>query len=193
MRVIFSCFIIFTLSKISFSFKQLLLFFRTLKLNKSLRKYESVYEPNFLKLLTRSTLGAYLKDYTKRETINIQFQCRLILNEYYQSKGHQKRAVQPSTFRELKRDLQAMLLTTENFGDETFLDEDVAMNILHESKNAFTRCGTLCETEEAVSEMTMELLGLLINYLYTEHIEYAIELALYCTYVFLMALFLLLF
>lgn len=40
----------------------------------------------------------------------------------------------------MKRDIQARLLTVENFGDETFLSEEVAINILQEAKNALIRC-----------------------------------------------------
>lgn len=40
---------------------------------------------------------------------------------------------------ELKRDVQARLLTVETYGGETFLSEDVAISILQETKNAFNR------------------------------------------------------
>lgn len=41
---------------------------------------------------------------------------------------------------DLKRDIQARLLNVETYGGETFLSEEVAINILQETKNAFQRC-----------------------------------------------------
>lgn len=40
---------------------------------------------------------------------------------------------------ELKRDMQARLMTVETYGGETFLSEEVAISILQETKNAFQR------------------------------------------------------
>lgn len=51
---------------------------------------------------------------------------------------------------ELKRDIQARIgtvtkagQTIENFGGETFLSQEVAINILQDTKNAFKRCHTV--------------------------------------------------
>jgi exocyst complex component 5 len=44
------------------------------------------------------------------------------------------------SLQEIKRDIQARLLTVENYGGETYLSEEVAINILQETKNAFARC-----------------------------------------------------
>lgn len=44
------------------------------------------------------------------------------------------------SFQDLKRDLQARILNVESFGGETFLSEEVAINILQETKQAFQRC-----------------------------------------------------
>lgn len=40
----------------------------------------------------------------------------------------------------MKRDIQARLMNVETYGGETFLSEEVAINILQETKNAFQRC-----------------------------------------------------
>uniref|UniRef100_A0AC35FQM4 Exocyst complex component 5 n=1 Tax=Panagrolaimus sp. PS1159 TaxID=55785 RepID=A0AC35FQM4_9BILA len=151
---------------------------KTLKLQSSLHKFKCDSDPNFLKILTNSVFAPYLKDYNKREQQHIQLQCRQILDRYYESKNHQKRNIQSGGFQELKRDLQARLLSVENFGGETFLSEEVAINILQESKNAFMRCSVLSGKKDEIAKMAATIFGLLLNYLYTEHVDYAIELAL---------------
>jgi len=55
---------------------------------------------------------------------------------------------------ELRRDLQAKIGTmnvninigpsVENYGGETFLSQEVAINILQETKLAFKRCNLVC-------------------------------------------------
>uniref|UniRef100_A0A914YTC5 Exocyst complex component 5 n=1 Tax=Panagrolaimus superbus TaxID=310955 RepID=A0A914YTC5_9BILA len=151
---------------------------KTLKLQTSLQKFKCDSDPNFLKILTNSVFAPYLKDYNKREQQHIQLQCRQSLDRYYESKNHQKRNIQSGGFQELKRDLQARLLSVENFGGETFLCEEVAINILQESKNAFMRCSVLSGKKDEIAKMASTIFGLLLNYLYTEHVDYAIELAL---------------
>ena len=86
--------------------------------------------------------------------------------------------MQIGSFQELKRDIQARLLSVENFGNETFLSEEVAINILQETKNAFTRCNFLAGKKEEVVKVAKSIFDLLLNFLYTEHVDYAIELGL---------------
>ena len=54
---------------------------------------------------------------------------------------------------EFKRDIQAKMAnvtkagpTIENFGGETFLSQEVAINILQDTKNAFKRCQTVSKS-----------------------------------------------
>ncbi|KJH47481.1 tetratricopeptide repeat protein [Dictyocaulus viviparus] len=77
---------------------------------------------------------------------------------------------------ELKRDVQARLLTVETYGGETFLSEDIAISILQETKNAFNRASQLCDKPD-VPKHSENIVDVLIKYLYTEHLEYAVELA----------------
>ena len=63
---------------------------------------------------------------------------------------------------ELRRDLQAAIITkanlhigpaVENYGGETFLSHEVAINIMQEYKLAFKRCemvGSMCLHEQDV-------------------------------------------
>lgn len=97
---------------------------------------------------------------------------------YLEYLGHQKRNIQAGSFQDLKRDLQARLLTVENFGGETFLSEEVAINILQETKNAFLRCGVLAGKKDDVVKTAVLVFDMLLNFLYTEHVDYAIELGL---------------
>uniref|UniRef100_A0A7E4UZB6 Exocyst complex component 5 n=1 Tax=Panagrellus redivivus TaxID=6233 RepID=A0A7E4UZB6_PANRE len=151
---------------------------KTVKLQSQLQKFKCDSDPNFLNVLTRSVFAPYLSDYSKRERELISQQCRGILGQYYDSKGHQKRNIQAGGFQELKRDIQARLLNVENFGGETFLSEEVAINILQETKNAFMRCSVLGGKKEEVAQVANSLFDLLLNFLYREHVDYAIELAL---------------
>uniref|UniRef100_A0A1I7XCS0 Exocyst complex component Sec10 n=1 Tax=Heterorhabditis bacteriophora TaxID=37862 RepID=A0A1I7XCS0_HETBA len=82
-----------------------------------------------------------------------------------------------SRLQELKRDVQARLMTVETYGGETFLSEDIAISILQETKNAFNRTAQLCEKSE-VPKHCENILDVLLKYLYVEHLDYAIELAL---------------
>uniref|UniRef100_A0AC34PUP0 Exocyst complex component 5 n=1 Tax=Panagrolaimus sp. JU765 TaxID=591449 RepID=A0AC34PUP0_9BILA len=151
---------------------------KTLKLQSSLQKFKFGSDPNFLSALTRSIFAPYLMTYTKREQQLVQDQCQMILARFYESKGHQKRNIQAGSFQDLKRDLQARLLTVENFGGETFLSEEVAINILQETKNAFLRCGVLAGKKDDVVKTAVLVFDMLLNFLYTEHVDYAIELGL---------------
>jgi hypothetical protein len=107
----------------------------------------------------------------------INEQCSHILNRFYESKAHQKRQISAGGFQDLKRDIQARLMNVENFGGETFLSEEVAISILQELKTAFGRCNLLCKGQNAI-EMMETLFDLLIKHLYTEHVDYGIELGL---------------
>lgn len=48
------------------------------------------------------------------------------------------------SLQDFKRDIQARLLQVETYGGETFLSEELAINILQETKNAFSRCQCVC-------------------------------------------------
>lgn len=77
------------------------------------------------------------------ETRYLRDQCGNVLGRYYEMKGHQKKAIQSGGgYQDFKRDIQARFIP-ESFGDETFLSEEVAINILQETKQAFLRCQTV--------------------------------------------------
>jgi len=79
--------------------------------------------------------------------------CNAALTKFYDSKGHQKRQMQGETsrFQDLRRDLQAVIgartnlnvAQIENFGGEIFVNEEVVISILQDSKSCFQRCKTV--------------------------------------------------
>ncbi|KAI6216978.1 Exocyst complex component 5 [Aphelenchoides fujianensis] len=153
------------------------LYSKTLRLGSVLEKYQSDSDPAFVSTLINSIFDPYRSTYPQVEENFIKQQCNGILERFYDSKGHKKRQIYSSSIQDFKRDVQARLLTVENFGGETFLSEEVAINILQEFKNAFARCNLLCKKQQVV-EMNQNIFDLLLKHLYNEHVDYAIELAL---------------
>ncbi|CAD5227094.1 unnamed protein product [Bursaphelenchus xylophilus] len=150
---------------------------KTEKLGTALQRYQSESDQQFIQTLLQSLFTPYLKVYPEIEERFINEQCQSILSRFYESKGHTKRNLSAGGLGEFRRDVQARLLTVENFGGETFLSEEVAINILQELKNAFTRCNLMCKKAQSIP-MVQSLFDLLLKYLYNEHVDYAIELAL---------------
>lgn len=58
---------------------------------------------------------------------------------------------------DLKRDIQARLLNVETYGGETFLSEEVAINILQETKNAFQRCQLVTSNRHLITRSSRYL------------------------------------
>ncbi|VDM41052.1 unnamed protein product [Toxocara canis] len=154
------------------------LYSRTQKLVVSLSSFKvGASDPHFLPTLVHSVFARYLETYPKYEKQFLCEQCKNILNRFYDSKGHHKKQIMSGGLQDLKRDIQARLLNVDTYGGETFLSEEVAINILQETKNAFQRCHLLCHKDEA-PKMSEAIFDLLIRYLYTEHVDYAIDLSL---------------
>ncbi|KAJ8975924.1 hypothetical protein NQ317_014884 [Molorchus minor] len=86
-----------------------------------------------------------------------------------------------SKFKDLRRDLQAVIGTRaniniaqiENYGGETFLSEELAIMILQDTKHAFESYQNL-KTEQQM----LLVLDKLVNSLLIEHVDYAVELGL---------------
>ena len=66
----------------------------------------------------------------------------------------------------------------ENYGGETFLSEEVAINILQETKLALIRCALLSKQSDLPKNAT-EIFQMQIRHLITDHIDYALDLALH--------------
>ncbi|CAG5129828.1 unnamed protein product, partial [Candidula unifasciata] len=165
------------------------LYIRTCKLTADLSKACTEHEfklgdSTFLNKLTRSIFSHHLEKYIEVELQSLKQRCSQVLQHYYEKKEHVKRQIQSGGIYELKRDIQAKLgtvtkagPTVENFGGETFLSQEVAINILQDTKNAFKRCQTLSLQSDMASN-AIKIFELLVQYLVIEHIDYAVEIGL---------------
>lgn len=167
------------------------LYSKTIKLSQQLAESNILgIEINFLNKLTRVIFTRYLDTYIETETKSLKEKCSLILTRYYESKNHTKKNVSTGGLYDLTRDIQAKIgraninianinITVsggnESVSSETFLSEEVAINILQETKLALIRCHLLSKGIE-LPKNVLDILELQLHYLINEHIDYAIEL-----------------
>lgn len=152
-----------------------------------------------LDLLTRRIFFQYLDSYFKTEVTSLRERCAGILNRYYESKSHQKKALTTSSLQDIKNkitrgkniNLSGLGNINVNIGQfaginitvandplppgETLLSEEVAISLLHEIKQALNRSKELSKPKEA--ENVEEIFEVCLQYLCTEHLSYAIELS----------------
>uniref|UniRef100_A0A1B6KSQ6 Exocyst complex component 5 n=1 Tax=Graphocephala atropunctata TaxID=36148 RepID=A0A1B6KSQ6_9HEMI len=161
------------------------LYSRTVQLSKELSRFNMGTDDTYLSTLTRNIFQKYFDSYISIETKSLKEKCMMILNKYYESRGHQKRQLQVGGFQDLRRDLQAVIGTRaniniaqiEDYGGETFLSEEMAISLLQETKLAFQRCQLLSQHAE-LADNAARIMDVLLDQLITEHVEYAIELGL---------------
>lgn len=122
------------------------LYSQTRKISTDLGEFAVGMEDNLLAKLTTNIFIKHLSTYIDTETRSLDAKCNLELKRYYEGKKHQKK--QAERFQDLRRDMQALIGTRTNiniaqiddYGGETFLSEELAINLLQESKAAFKRC-----------------------------------------------------
>ncbi|UYV67244.1 EXOC5 [Cordylochernes scorpioides] len=153
------------------------LYSKTLALCTQLSDFNMGNDSTYLNKLVKNIFGKRLSTYISTEKSCLKQKCCNILQQYYDSIGHQKKNVQAGFSYELRRELQAKLGNVENYGGETFLSEEVAINLLQESKLALQRCKILSEPAE-LPVNALELFTILLNHLCQEHLDYALELGL---------------
>ncbi|XP_003705199.2 exocyst complex component Sec10 [Megachile rotundata] len=161
------------------------LYTRTVKLSTELKIFNMGTDDTYLAKLTRNIFQKYLDTYIIIETKALREKSAALLIEYYESKNHQKKQLQTGGFQELRRDLQAVLgartniniAQIENYGGETFLSEELAIALLQRSKLAFQRCQLLSKPDE-IPVNVLQILEILLQYLISEHVDYALELGL---------------
>ncbi|XP_076667116.1 exocyst complex component Sec10 [Andrena cerasifolii] len=161
------------------------LYTRTVKLSAELKSFNMGADDTYLAKLTRNIFQKYLDTYITIETKAFREKSAALLIEYYESKNHQKKQLQTGGFQELRRDLQAVLgartniniAQIENYGGETFLSEELAIALLQRSKVAFQRCQLLSKLDE-IPVNALQILEILLQYLISEHVDYALELGL---------------
>ena len=116
----------------------------------------------------------------------------MILQRYYEKKGHQKKVLGggAAKLQDIKREFLGMAskanvnIETVSYGGETFLSsEDVAVNILQLTKEAFRRCQTLSNSKD-LAQNAVEIFDKLIGFLLIEHVDYAL-VCYFCFLIFL--------
>lgn len=146
---------------------------------------------HFLNKLTRKIFSQYLDKYIEVEVRSLREKCEVVLSRYYESKHHHKKSVPQGNFQELKRDIQAKIGRAninianinisvsggESYGAETFLSEEVAINILQETKLALERCQMLSKTTDLANN-AIEIMEIQLEFLIRKHIDYALDLSL---------------
>lgn len=122
------------------------LYSQTRKVSTDLNEFAVGMDENLLTKLTTNIFAAHLAGYINEEVKSLEAKCNTELRRYYESKKHQKK--QAERFQDLRRDVQALIgaraniniAQIEDYGGETFLSEELAINLLQESKGAFKRC-----------------------------------------------------
>ena len=160
------------------------LYSATSRLTSELGQFNLGSDHLFLSNLTKTIFRGYLDNYINIECRFLNERCTLILQRYYEKKGHQKKAL--TALQGIKRDLQGIIaskanvnIETVSYGGETFLSsEEVAINILQLTKEAFRRCQALSSSKDLAGH-AVEIFGILVSYLLHEHVDYALEIGLY--------------
>uniref|UniRef100_A0A069DWN9 Exocyst complex component 5 n=1 Tax=Panstrongylus megistus TaxID=65343 RepID=A0A069DWN9_9HEMI len=160
------------------------LYTRTVQLSNELSCFKMGTDDTYLSKLTHTIFQKYLDSYISTEVQCLKEKCAELLQMFYDSKDHQKKQLQTGGFQDLRRDIKAAIRTranisiapTEDYGGETFLSEELVINILHEAKVAFKRCVALSRPTE-LSNNAIQLLEVIVNAILVEHIDYAVELA----------------
>ncbi|KAI0217580.1 Exocyst complex component 5 [Lamellibrachia satsuma] len=155
-------------------------------LSEQLSAYKLGNDSSFLNKVTKNIFSRYLEDYISIECRFLKERCTAVLQRYYDSRHHQKKNIQSGGIHVFRRDLQAVIgtkanlnlgPTIENYDGETFLSQEVTINLLQESKLAFKRCNALSARSD-LPENATKIFELLVQFLVTEHIDYALELGL---------------
>ncbi|KAK6182191.1 hypothetical protein SNE40_009929 [Patella caerulea] len=161
------------------------LYNRTIKLTNELSGFKFGSDSSLLSKLTKGIFQSHLDNYIEFETRYLRDRCTILLHRYYESKEHQKKQIQSGGIHDFRRDIQAKIgkaninigPAIEDYGGEIFLSQEVAINILQETKIAFKRCQVLSSTSDLGSN-AVKIFDVLSQYLVVEHIDYALELGL---------------
>jgi len=175
-----------------------MLYGKTNDLSENLSKYKLGSDSHFLHKLTKGIFKQYLDEYISIEENFLREKATLILQRFYDSKNHTKRQLHSGNASSMYaqdgfkgiQDLKAAVMDKTNirFGmganasenqaaDETFLSQELAINLLQETKMGFVRCKTLSSVSNLPTNSTRIFL-LLMEFLCKQHIEYAIDLGL---------------
>uniref|UniRef100_A0A182PPY7 Exocyst complex component 5 n=1 Tax=Anopheles epiroticus TaxID=199890 RepID=A0A182PPY7_9DIPT len=159
------------------------LYSRTMKLSAELQEFFKGSEDDLLQKLTANIFDRHLATYIEVESRTLDAKCQVELKKFYENKNHQKKQIE--RFQELRRDMQALIgsraniniAQIEDYGGETFLSEELAINLLQQSSHAFERC-CLLSKETDLPRNILKLTDTLLRYLLHEHCDYALDLGL---------------
>uniref|UniRef100_A0A182QVJ4 Exocyst complex component 5 n=1 Tax=Anopheles farauti TaxID=69004 RepID=A0A182QVJ4_9DIPT len=159
------------------------LYSRTMKLSAELQEFFKGSEDDLLQKLTANIFDRHLATYIEVESRTLDGKCLLELKKFYENKNHQKKQIE--RFQELRRDMQALIgsraniniAQIEDYGGETFLSEELAINLLQQSSHAVERC-CLLSKETDLPRNILKLTDILLRYLLHDHCDYALDLGL---------------
>lgn len=161
-----------------------LLYTKTNDLSSKIQQHQFILDNSCLPKLIKNIFNPYLENYINNECNFVRERCKSILNRYYDSLNHQKKIISGGVYdisRDLKLALTNMNLSSvvENYGGQTFLDQELAINLLQEAKLAFKRCQVLSNKSDLSGNASL-IFEIVLNALCVEHIEYALEIGLQC-------------
>ncbi|XP_041131793.1 exocyst complex component 5 [Polyodon spathula] len=135
----------------------------------------------FLSKLTKNIFSSYLESYMEMEREFLQSRSATVLQRYYESKNHQKRALGTGGIQDLKERIRQR--TNLSLGPsidthgETFLSQEVVVNLLQETRHAFERCHRLSDPSD-LPKNAYAIFLLLVDHLCVDHMDYALEIGL---------------
>jgi len=181
-------------------------YMKTNQLSSDLQRFKMGSDQTFLPKLTKHIFSRYLQQYIEIEKTFLRNKCEMILTRYYDGKGHVKRVMQSSSAvgtaiqdfqAKIQGQIQAKIKDTdvavvfqkaqslyplhhqpqqETFGGETFLSQEVAINLLQEFKMAFKRCQSLASNSTQLPLNALAIFDVMVQFLCVDHIDYALEL-----------------
>ncbi|KAM6961457.1 exocyst complex component 5 [Aplochiton taeniatus] len=132
----------------------------------------------FLSKLIKNIFSSYLESYIDMEKDYLRTRSAMILQRYYDSKNHQKRPVGTGSIQELKERIRQKTMgpSIDTHG-ETFLSQEVVVNLLQETRHAFERCHRLSDPSD-LPKNAFSIFLLLVEHLCYDHMDYALEIGL---------------
>ncbi|XP_011243186.1 exocyst complex component 5 isoform X2 [Mus musculus] len=155
------------------------LYTRTTGLSSKLMEFNlGTDKQTFLSKLIKSIFISYLENYIEVEIGYLKSRSAMILQRYYDSKNHQKRSIGTGGIQDLKERIRQRtnlpLGPSIDTHGETFLSQEVVVNLLQETKQAFERCHRLSDPSD-LPRNAFRIFTILVEFLCIEHIDYALE------------------
>ncbi|XP_012371275.1 exocyst complex component 5 [Octodon degus] len=158
------------------------LYTRTTNLSSELMEFNlGTEKQTFLSKLIKSIFISSLENYIEVETGYLKSRSAMILQHYYDLKNHQKRSIGTGGIQDLKERIRQLtnlpLGPSIDTHGETFLSQEVVVNLLQETKQACERCHRLSDPSDSPRN-AFRIFTILVEFLCIEHIEYALEIRL---------------